>query len=168
MKTGLYIGRFQPFHRGHLDAVKQAFAQADFLVIGIGSSQESSTEENPWTAKARREMIHQALDAAAIPREQYRIVEIPDINDNPRWPAHARRIAGDCDGVFTGSEIVKELFEIYSDFPVFWLKKNLPVNATTVRQKIISGKALANDLTPEIIAWIAAHPIAPAPSTDKP
>ena len=33
MSTGLFIGRFQPFHRGHLATVKYALKKVDALVI---------------------------------------------------------------------------------------------------------------------------------------
>jgi len=43
MTTALIIGRFQPFHLGHLLLIKEAAKEADIIVIGIGSSQESRT-----------------------------------------------------------------------------------------------------------------------------
>ncbi|ABK78173.1 hypothetical protein CENSYa_1551 [Cenarchaeum symbiosum A] len=35
---GLLIGRFQPFHLGHLAAVRFALSRADRVWLGIGSS----------------------------------------------------------------------------------------------------------------------------------
>ena len=35
---GFLIGRFQPFHLGHLEAIKFALSKAEHLHIGIGSS----------------------------------------------------------------------------------------------------------------------------------
>jgi len=49
MKTGLIIGRFQPFHNGHLYAIKNALKKVDELVIAIGSSQYVNTEDNPFS-----------------------------------------------------------------------------------------------------------------------
>jgi Nicotinamide mononucleotide adenylyltransferase len=37
VRTGLFVGRFQPFHRGHLEAVKYALGVVDRLVIVIGA-----------------------------------------------------------------------------------------------------------------------------------
>ena len=56
-KRGLFLGRFQPFHLGHLDVIKQALKMVDELVIVIGSAQYSHTFENPFTDSEREEMI---------------------------------------------------------------------------------------------------------------
>jgi nicotinamide-nucleotide adenylyltransferase len=46
MLKALFIGRFQPLHLGHLDALKQISKEE--IIIGIGSSQYSGTKENPY------------------------------------------------------------------------------------------------------------------------
>ena len=40
--NGLLIGRFQPFHLGHLDAVLFGLSRTENLFIGIGSSNKSN------------------------------------------------------------------------------------------------------------------------------
>ena len=55
MKRGLFIGRFQPFHLGHLKDIKRAIQEVDELVIGVGSSNEECTKENPFTVEERIE-----------------------------------------------------------------------------------------------------------------
>ena len=62
--TALFIGRFQPFHEGHLSVVKRALRDNDFLLIGIGSAEEDYLPDNPFTAGERWEMIRAALDEA--------------------------------------------------------------------------------------------------------
>jgi len=61
-KRGLYVGRFQPFHLGHLSAVKSVLKDVEELVIVIGSAQYSHTTANPFTAGERLIMIRKALD----------------------------------------------------------------------------------------------------------
>jgi bifunctional NMN adenylyltransferase/nudix hydrolase len=53
----VYIGRFQPFHKAHLAIVNQAFQQAKFVHIVIGSSNEPATVKNPFSFEERKEMI---------------------------------------------------------------------------------------------------------------
>ena len=53
----LFIGRFQPFHKGHLKIIQQASETYDQILVGIGSSQYSHTVDNPFTAEERTEMI---------------------------------------------------------------------------------------------------------------
>jgi nicotinamide-nucleotide adenylyltransferase len=66
VKRGLYVGRFQPFHNGHLDAIKYALNSVDELVIVIGSAQYSHHSHNPFTAGERLTMVRRALDEAGV------------------------------------------------------------------------------------------------------
>ena len=43
--NGLLIGRFQPFHLGHLEALRFALSKVDKLWLGLGSSNKP-TEKN--------------------------------------------------------------------------------------------------------------------------
>jgi len=47
VRRGLFVGRFQPFHKGHLKAMKDILEKVDELVIVVGSSQYSHTMDNP-------------------------------------------------------------------------------------------------------------------------
>lgn len=44
---GLFVGRFQPFHLGHLEAIKDTLGEVDELVIVIGSAQYSHDVDDP-------------------------------------------------------------------------------------------------------------------------
>ena len=63
---GLFLGRFNPFHKGHLMAIQQILAKENELIIAIGSSQQSHSLENPFTAGERVLMIHAAMKEAKI------------------------------------------------------------------------------------------------------
>lgn len=140
----LYIGRFQPFHNGHLDALKQIFAREEKVIIAIGSSNVSGTAGNPYTAAQRSSFISAALGEFPQYLGRYTIVEVPDINDNPRWPAHVESTVAamtqNFGAVYTGSPLTKALFEQYSSHPVEDLKKNIEVSATDVRFKMLHGE----------------------------
>lgn len=53
----LIVGRWQPFHKGHQFLISQAVFHYDDVCIGIGSSQESRTSNNPLNAAEREEII---------------------------------------------------------------------------------------------------------------
>lgn len=101
----LFIGRFQPFHHGHLDAIKQ-ISEKD-MIIGVGSSQYSGTNDNPYSFEERKKMIELALGKS----RKYKIVAIPDIHDAKKWVEHVKKIVGKFDVVYTGNNFVKQLFE---------------------------------------------------------
>ncbi len=120
------------------------------MIIAIGSSNVSGTEGNPYTAEVRARFIQAALSSFSEYEGRYTIVEVPDINDNPKWPAHVEAtVAGEqrrdsaktanFGSVYTGSPLTKALFTQYSSHPVEDLKKNIEVSATDVRNKIMNG-----------------------------
>jgi len=104
----LYIGRFQPFHYGHLQVLKHVAKTYDEIIIGIGSSQYHDTSENPFSAEERKTMIEQSLDAEGI--KNFRIVLIPDIHNPPKWVDHVLSIVSDFDVVLSNNDFTKELF----------------------------------------------------------
>lgn len=59
----VFIGRFQPFHQGHLAVIKTAFEQADQLLILCGSAHQPRSVRNPWTVDEREQMIRATLSA---------------------------------------------------------------------------------------------------------
>ena len=65
-KRALFIGRFQPFHKGHLEAVKMILKENDEIIIAVGSAQYSHKLENPFTAGERITMIRKALEEEKV------------------------------------------------------------------------------------------------------
>ncbi len=111
MLNSLYIGRFQPFHNGHLSVCKKIIEKGEFLIIGIGSAEENFLPENPFTASERWQMITEALNEAKISKDKYTIIPVRNINNYALWVQHISLILPPFEKVYTGSEIVKELFE---------------------------------------------------------
>ena len=106
---GLLIGRFQPFHLGHLDAVLFALSRTENLFIGIGSSNKSNETRNPFSAKERREMIISSVESSMADR--IKIFDIPDVGDHEKWTFEIDKIMPKYDVIFTNDEFTKTLFE---------------------------------------------------------
>lgn len=60
----VFIGRFQPFHAGHLHVVQQALQSAERLIILCGSAHQARQTRNPWTVAEREQMIRLCFNAA--------------------------------------------------------------------------------------------------------
>jgi nicotinamide-nucleotide adenylyltransferase len=136
--NGLYIGRFQPFHLGHLDAIKFALLQVENLWIGIGSSNKSNEKKNPFTADERKEMIISSLDESIKKRTQ--IYYIPDTGDHEKWTYHVDSIVPKYDIVFSNDDFTQTLFQKrgIKVIPVPLIeRKNL--SGTNIREKIAMG-----------------------------
>jgi bifunctional NMN adenylyltransferase/nudix hydrolase len=58
----VFIGRFEPFHRGHFAVVERALKLAQQVIILIGSANKPRTIRNPWTIAEREVMIRAAFE----------------------------------------------------------------------------------------------------------
>ena len=134
MTAGLFIGRFQPFHNGHLSAVKQILEENDMIIIGIGSSQYKHTKDNPFTAEERKEMIKKVLDNNGI--KDYEIILIPDIHDDEKWAEHVESLCPSFNVVYTNSTHTKECFEILNKYPVKSIEMEFDISSTEIRRRI--------------------------------
>jgi bifunctional NMN adenylyltransferase/nudix hydrolase len=70
---GIYIGRFQPLHKGHLRTIQLALGQVDRLVIVLGSHRTASDVRNPWSTEERADLIHNCLPSA----DRVRVIFLP-------------------------------------------------------------------------------------------
>lgn len=77
-EAAVLIGRFQPFHRGHLQLLRRAFASAGTVLLLCGSSNTPRTLKNPFTYEERDAMIRAVL----TPKENTRLITAP-IDDYP-------------------------------------------------------------------------------------
>lgn len=57
MDRVLYIGKFQPFNKGHQEVVNRILKEHNQLIIVIGGADSSYTKSNPFTSGERIEMI---------------------------------------------------------------------------------------------------------------
>jgi bifunctional NMN adenylyltransferase/nudix hydrolase len=53
----VFIGRFQPWHKGHLSVVESALAQAEHVIVLCGSAHQPRSIRNPWSFDERVAMI---------------------------------------------------------------------------------------------------------------
>lgn len=81
----VFIGRFQPFHNGHLKTLHAAIDTADLVVVVIGSAQhQARTFKNPFSFKEREAMVLGALSPAE--RYKVRIIRAIDMpGHDARW-----------------------------------------------------------------------------------
>ena len=81
--TAVLIGRFQPFHNGHLALLQQALQTAQQVVVVLGSAWQARSPKNPFTWQERAELI-----ARSLPPEQaarVHCVPVRDYYDELRW-----------------------------------------------------------------------------------
>lgn len=111
MDSALFIGRFQPFHNGHLSVIQEILEKHDRVIIVIGSAEKNFLPKNPLTAGERYQLIEAGLKEANIPAEKYSIIPIRNINNYALWVNHINSYVPPYTTLYTGSKIVKTCYE---------------------------------------------------------
>ena len=149
---GLYVGRFQPFHSGHLEAIQYVLKEVTELVVVIGSAQYSHNIKDPFTAGERLVMVRRALKEAAVDYSRLWIVPVPDVHLHMLWVSALEGYTPHFDVVYSNEPLTTRLF-IEAGYQV----KNIPFfqrkvyTSTLVREKMLSGEKWT-ELVPKSVA----------------
>lgn len=154
MSRGLYVGRFQPFHKGHLEALKWILQHEDEAVIGIGSAQFSHTFDNPFTVGERIEMVRRTLIVENI-LSRCIIVPIPDIGQHSLWVSVVKQYCPRFDRVYSNEPLTRRLFieagcQVVS-IPQFDREK---YDATRIRRLMVEGGPWVELLPAPVVNFI--------------
>jgi len=145
--NGLLIGRFQPFHLGHLEAFRFALSRVDNLWIGIGSSNKPSEKNNPFTADERKDMILSSIEDSISNRIE--IFYIPDFENHIEWIKNIDLIVPSFEVVFTNDELTQVLYRKRGKKVIqVPFKEREILSGTNIREKIISDQNW-QELVPE-------------------
>jgi len=139
--VGLFVGRFQPFHNGHLAAVKYALKKIDYLYIVVGSAQKSHERDNPFTAGERIMMIKAALNEAGVDANRWMLIPVQDADSHSVWTATLRSTVPKFDMVFSNDTLTIRLLkeEGTNVIAIPYLNRS-EYSATNVRARILERK----------------------------
>jgi nicotinamide-nucleotide adenylyltransferase len=133
----VFIGRFQPFHRGHHQVVEK-YSEEHELQIAIGSSEEEETEKNPLSFKERKKLIracHSDIEITGIADED----ESED--GNQKWIQKVKEKTG-AEAVISQNPLVKDI--VARDTELKLIKQDLYqeeiYSGTEVRRRVRSGE----------------------------
>ena len=145
--NGLLIGRFQPFHLGHLDAINFALTKVDILYLGLGSSNVPIHKNNPFSADERKEMILSSLDN--ITKEKIKIYYIPDFNDHQKWIEFISSNIPKFDIIFTNDPLTEQMYDKkgIDSMQIPFTERDV-LSGTNIREKIVTDQNWTN-LVPE-------------------
>lgn len=107
-RRGLFLGRFQPYHKGHHETVTRIAACIDELIIGVGSADRNYDLENPFTAGERILMIQRSTFNSKIP---IYIIPYKDIKNNALFICNITALVPPFDTVYSNNPLVIQLFK---------------------------------------------------------
>lgn len=110
MKIGLVVGRFQPFHKGHLHLIKKALIAADKIIIAVGSS-NITDKDNPLSYKTRVKMLKKVISEEGIVDRVIKIVSSPDHPSDDVWLNKLLKNVGRFDIAFGNNDWTNGILE---------------------------------------------------------
>ncbi|MGQ9514006.1 MAG: nicotinamide-nucleotide adenylyltransferase [Thermoproteota archaeon] len=153
--TGLYVGRFQPFHRGHLFAVRYALKRAKNLIIVIGSSQKSHELRHPFTLGERIEMIQLAMKEARIPASRLLLVPIQDVEIHPTWVSLIEYSCPSFDIAFSNDPLtIRLLKEAGYRVESVKLQNREELSGTKIRENMLLGRPWTHLVPRSVYSYI--------------
>jgi nicotinamide-nucleotide adenylyltransferase len=144
------IARWRPVHLGHAAVLQALAARADELLVGIGSSNRRDVR-NPFTAAETREMLALVLPG----RPTVTVLDVPDLDDGPRWRAMVVDMFGALDAFVTANPYVARL--LAGDYPIrrpvdlVPRDERVPIDGTMVRREMARGDGWRT-LVPDVVA----------------
>jgi nicotinamide-nucleotide adenylyltransferase len=134
--TGVYWGRFNPPHRGHLALIKRLAKKVDFLIVAVGNSEARDTKRNPFDGDERVKMLRSYLR-----EEKVGVKKVIAVEDGDSWASSIHNLFGKCgefDVLFTDHKIIARL--IGDRVKVVGFRRAGNVSSTLVRDSIARGE----------------------------
>lgn len=152
----IFIGRFQPFHNGHLYVARKALSLADKLIILCGSANEQNSAKNPWGFFHRKKMIKSCFNQEEL--SKIIIEPLNDIYPDDLWIEEISNIVNkhtkpeDKIGVIG---CLKDKDSYWLNLFPFWelvlIDNYHNISATGIRAKFFAGEELSSDVLPETV-----------------
>jgi len=150
---GLFVGRFQPPHRGHIEALRELSGRFDELLIAIGSAQVSHTLQDPFTAGERFEMLDAAFAEAGV--SGVKVVPLMNMDRNAVWVSHVISMLPSFGVVVSNNPLTSRLFRergiTVEGFPLIERGR---YRSTVVRELMVAGDDSWREMVPPSVVNI--------------
>ncbi len=172
-ELAVLIGRFQPFHNGHLGLLQTALEHSQQVVVVLGSSLRARNSKNPFTWQERANMI----SACLTPEQAERLAFLPirDYYEDTRWANAVQKAITERFGQVPKISLIghfKDSSSQYLNLFPYWrlitCEQTWAIDATRIRQLYFEAEDLnvslqiMRELVPPAIAhYLKAWAILP-------
>lgn len=163
--VALVIGRFQPFHHGHVALVAHALEVGRRALLVVGSAGAPRSVKNPFTAEERIAMIRDSFS----PEQQQRLgfLKVRDYYDEPRWAnAVKNAVEAESAGPVALVGFRKDDSSAYLSLFPQWrehaLPRQAPIDGTALRRLYLGADSaelaaeLVESVPPAVARFLAA------------
>lgn len=84
----LFVGRFQPFHNGHLKVIKKISEKYSDITVVIAGPAKRDVRD-PFTFQEREKMVRKVLKFKGT---NFRVFKVHNVNDNKKWCKKINRL----------------------------------------------------------------------------
>ncbi len=158
--VAVVIGRFQPFHLGHLALVREALARAPRVVVVLGSAHQARSPRHPFSAAERTEMLRLSLPEAE--RARVDVLPLRDLYDETRWVQAVRegvqRLTGTDNALLVGhfKDATSDYLRRFAPWQLLSLPRQHRVDATDLRAALFESEPEALDAV--LASWVDQVP----------
>jgi bifunctional NMN adenylyltransferase/nudix hydrolase len=163
-EIAVLIGRFQPFHNGHVGLLQMALATAPKVVIVLGSSLRARNCKNPFTWQERAGMIRASLS----PENAERVAFLPmrDYFDDTRWARAVQKALAEQHGnpqhialIGHFKDASSQYLNLFPHWKLIAAERQHPIDATRIRQLYLEADDLdvSLQIMQELVPVSIAH-----------
>ena len=156
----IYIGRFEPVHKGHLALLQRALDSARSVIVVMGSAWQARSPKNPFTCTERAEMMLDALPATDRARVQ--VLPMRDYYNEAVWVQAVRKGVAQITpadariglvGHFT--DATSSYLSAFPGWELINVERQGRIDATAIRNAYFGAtpgtvRAALSDLTPQM------------------
>lgn len=82
--VGLFVGRFQPFHKGHLYLLRKSLEVCETMVLVVGSANVKD-ENNPFSVEDRITLLNRVIARERLKNIVKKIISVDDYHNDKKW-----------------------------------------------------------------------------------
>jgi nicotinamide-nucleotide adenylyltransferase len=154
--VGVYWGRFNPVHKGHMAQLMACAKRVDRLIVAVGGAEHKNEKRNPFSGSERVKMIKAYMKEKGLDTNKIRVVAVKDGRSFDESVDNLFKACGKIDVVFmTRSYPRAKVLERKAKVELHPLKgRAWGMSATRIRNAIAHGRSWESFTGKSVVALI--------------